>query len=159
MATITKTIQHFNFYAITFYMNICYMPASCILNKTHEFLAFAVAVLHAGNAWANWANFVDASIQMEWWHSENEGSLQTFEGTIYEFVQLQRTGLLSAQKKGQFSLLKWKRILKGYHNSKLVRFWLRLVQKVSEAYHKNEQEPHRNVWATTSYQHAQIYDL
>lgn len=46
-------------------MNICYMPALCILAKTHECLAFAVAVLHTGNARANWSNFVDASILME----------------------------------------------------------------------------------------------
>jgi hypothetical protein len=40
----------------------------------------------------------DAIIQTEWLHSENEGSLQTSEGTIYEFPLRQKIGSLSAQK-------------------------------------------------------------
>jgi hypothetical protein len=43
--------------------------------------------------------FLDkSSIQMEWLHSANEGSLQISEDTIYVFVPLQMTSLLSAQK-------------------------------------------------------------
>jgi hypothetical protein len=44
-----------------------------------------------------------SSIQMERLRSENEGNLQISEDTIYVFVPLQRTNLLSAQKECQFS--------------------------------------------------------
>lgn len=40
-----------------------------------------------------------SSIQMERLRSENEGNLQISEDTIYVFVPLQRTSLLSAKKR------------------------------------------------------------
>jgi hypothetical protein len=61
-------------------------------------IAFSLLLQEAGDAWANWDMLLEASsIQMEWLHSDNEGNLQTSEGTIYEFVPLQRISLQSAK--------------------------------------------------------------
>jgi hypothetical protein len=62
-------------------------------------IAFSLLLQEAGDAWANWDMLLEASsIQMEWLHSDNEGNLQTSEGTIYEFVPLQRISLQSAKQ-------------------------------------------------------------
>ena len=147
------TQQHFSFDPTMF----TWISFTCRASQPEHTSAWRLFTAHKQRL-SKVSNFADTTIQMEWWHSENEGSLQTFEDTIYEFALLQKTGLLSAQK-GNFSPLKWKKHESIQYNHKLVRFQLRLVQEVSEAYHKKEQEPHRNVWSTTSYQHAQIYDL
>ena len=79
-----------------------YSTSISTLSHLHEY------VLHVGhldlsklmktNRTCFWHFLETSSIQMEWLHSESEGNLQISEDTIYEFVPLQKTSLLSAQK-------------------------------------------------------------
>ena len=120
------------------YMNMCCTSDLSKLMKT--------------NRTCLWHFLETSSIQMEWLHSESEGNLQISEDTIYEFVPLQRTSLLSAQKGVSIEPA----VMKYTEGTKLLGFWTSKVKNLWEAYHKKIQEPHQKVGSTSSYQHAKI---